>query len=66
MGTPNLVSGVEYGGIPCNIPEYQMNFPATALYEGVPQGTPVANPQGIDLDLWYIQWATQQVSLDRT
>ena len=61
----NVITGVGYNGPngpypPCdtfNIPEYRINLPAAALWQGDPQGIPAGYVNGIDLDLYIIQQA---------
>ena len=52
------VTGFVTGAPPCNgpnIPNYLLNIPASALFNGAPDGIPNGLGNWIDIDLWQIQ-----------
>ncbi|GBC10450.1 hypothetical protein RclHR1_09640001 [Rhizophagus clarus] len=52
------VTGFVIGAPPCNgpnIPNYLLNIPANALFNGAPGGIPNGLANGINIDLWEIQ-----------
>lgn len=61
MGAQGLISGIGYGAPPCEaagMEEYKMNLPAALIYG---PGATFDKPQGIDIDLWYIQYALLEI-----
>ena len=66
MGVPpHLFTGVGLSDAnnnsfsPCaraGIPAYQMNIPATELFDGDPTGVPASAVGGFNLDLWELQF----------
>ncbi|CAG8504416.1 4453_t:CDS:1 [Acaulospora morrowiae] len=66
---PHLFTGVGLSDAnnnpfpPCaraGIPDYQMNIPATELFNGDPTGVPASAVGGFNLDLWELQLVARQ------
>jgi len=70
MGVPpHLFTGVGLSDAnnnpfpPCaraGIPAYQMNIPATELFDGDPTGVPASAVGGFNLDLWELQFEARK------